>query len=335
VAATVAAEAAAASVAVWAACWVEETDKAMNWRAFAYGAGLTVVLLLIPVRRINTVDGPLPEGTLHCAIPTQDAEFHRSLVKKYADDKGLEFNIVLCRDLSVLDSLRSGNLDLVVANDPPDSLLDGLATSRAFADGSVWAVREDEVEALRHINQWITELTASARFNRMQKRYFSGKTVSLTSISQYDNILRQCADSIGWDWRLLAAVVYHESRFHNDANSSKGALGLMQIRSKRYPEEVLLNPAANIAVGSRYLSKLQDMFTENAAGPTEAIKFALAAYNMGEGKTGQLIDRTLEQGQDASRWDNVKQQLPEHHHTRAYVENVLNTYAYYSKLYPR
>ena len=307
----------------------------MNWRAFAYAAGLTLVLLLIPVRRIRIADAPLPEGTLRCAVPTQDAEFHRSMVKKYADDKGLEFNIVLCRDLSVLDSLRTGALDLVVANNPPDSTLEGLATSRAFADGSVWAVREDEVEALRHINQWITELTASARFNRMQKRYFSGKTVSLTSISQYDNILRQSADSIGWDWRLLAAVTYHESRFHNDANSSKGALGLMQIRSKRYPEEVLLNPAANIRVGSLYLKKLQDMFSDTAADPTESIKFALAAYNMGEGKVGQLIGKTEDLGQDASRWDNVKEQLPEHHHTRAYVENVLNTYAYYSKLYPR
>ena len=307
----------------------------MNRRALAYALALTLVLLLIPVRRTNTLDGPPPEGTLHCAIPTQDAEFHRALVQKYAEDKGLEFDIVLCRDLSVLDSLREGHLDLVVANDPADSLLDGLATSRAFADGSIWAVREDEVEALRHINQWITELTASARFNRMQKRYFSGKTVSLTSISKYDNLLRQSADSIGWDWRLLAAVVYHESRFHNEASSNKGAMGLMQIRSKRYPEEVLMNPAANIAVGSRYLSKLQGMFSENAADPTEAIKFALAAYNMGEGKVGQLIEKAQEQGLDASRWDNVKEMLHEGHHTRAYVDNVLNTYAYYSKVYPR
>ena len=307
----------------------------MDRRTLAYAAALALVLLLIPIRSTKNVVGLPPEGSIRCAIPTHDDAFHRSLVKKYADDKGLDVNIVLCRDLSVLDSLRNGNLDLVVANDPPDSLLDGLATSRAFADGSVWAVREDEVEALRHINQWITELTASARFNRMQKRYFSGKTVSLTSISQYDNILRQSADSIGWDWRLLAAVVYHESRFHNDANSSKGALGLMQIRSKRYPEEVLLNPAANIRVGSLYLSKLQEMFSDTAADPTESVKFALAAYNMGEGKVGQLIGKTEELGQDASRWDNVKEQLPDHHHTRAYVENVLNTYAYYSKLYPR
>jgi len=307
----------------------------MNYKTLAYGTPVVLLLLLIPVRSSKIVNAPPPEETLRCAVPTQDDAFHRSLVNKYADDKGLDISIVLCRDLSVLDSLRQGSLDLVVANDPPDSLLGGLATSRAFADGSVWAVREDEVEALRHINQWITELTASARFNRMQKRYFSGKTVSLTSISRYDNILRNCADSIGWDWRLLAAVVYHESRFHNDASSSKGALGLMQIRSKRYTEEMLLNPSANISVGSRYLKKLEEMFSENASDPVEATKFALAAYNMGEGKVGQLIASTEAEGLDTSRWDNVKQQLPEHHHTRAYVENVLNTYAYYSKVYPR
>ena len=307
----------------------------MNYKTLAYGTPVVLLLLLIPVRSSKIVNAPPPEETLRCAVPTQDDAFHRSLVNKYADDKGLDISIVLCRDLSVLDSLRQGSLDLVVANDPPDSLLGGLATSRAFADGSVWAVREDEVEALRHINQWITELTASARFNRMQKRYFSGKTVSLTSISRYDNILRNCADSIGWDWRLLAAVVYHESRFHNDASSSKGALGLMQIRSKRYTEEMLLNPSANISVGSRYLKKLEEMFSENASDPVEATKFALAAYNMGEGKVGQLIASTEAEGLDTSRWDNVKQQLPEQHHTRAYVENVLNTYAYYSKVYPR
>ena len=307
----------------------------MNGRTLAYATALTLALLLIPVRSYKIVNAPPPEGTLRCAVPTQDDAFHRSLVSKYADDKGLDISVVLCRDLSVLDSLRAGSLDLVVANDPPDSLLSGLATSRSFADGSVWAVREDEVEALRHINQWITELTASARFNRMQKRYFSGKTVSLTSISQYDNILKASADSIGWDWRLLAAVVYHESRFHNDANSSKGALGLMQIRSKKYTEEMLLNPSANIAVGSRYLKRLEDMFSDTAADPVEATKFALAAYNMGEGKVGQLIEQAQAEGLDASRWDNLKTQLPEGHHTRAYVENVLNTYAYYSKLYPR
>lgn len=307
----------------------------MYYRTLAYSAACALVMLLIPISSKNTPWSAPPQEALRCAIPVQDAEFHRSLVKKYAEDKNLQMNIVLARGNFILDSLRSGSLDLAVVNDPPDSALHGLRTSRSFADGSVWAVREDEVEALRHINQWITELTASTRFNRMQKRYFSGKTVNLKSISQYDNLLRASADSIGWDWRLLAAVAYHESRFHNDANSSKGAIGLMQILSDRYSEEMLLNPAVNISVGAHYLKRLENMFSNTAADPHEATSFALAAYNMGEGKLIQLLEKAREEGKDDSHWDSVKNYLPEGHHTRSYVENVLNTYSYYSKVYLR
>lgn len=307
----------------------------MNLRSLAYSAACALVMLLIPVSSNNSPWSAPPQSAIRCTIPVQDAEFHRSLVKKYAEDKNLQVSIVLSQDNFILDSLRHGKLDLAVVNDPPDSALRGLLTSRSFADGSVWAVREDEVEALRHINQWITELTASARFNRMQKRYFSGKTVNLNSISRYDNILRANADSIGWDWRLLAAVTYHESRFRNDANSSRGAIGLMQILSGRYSEEMLLNPAVNISVGARYLEKMEKRFSPTAADPHEATCFALAAYNMGEGKLSQLLERARDEGKDDSRWDSVKNYLPEGHHTRSYVDNVLNTYAYYSKLYPR
>ena len=307
----------------------------MNSRSLIYAVILALLLLLIPVRSFRRIVSIPPEETLRCAIPSQDAAFHRSMLQKYALDKGLEVSVSVFKGEGALDSLRHGALDLVVVCDPSIEQIRGLHTSRAFADGSVWAVREDEVEAIRHINQWITELTASERFNLMQERYFAGKTISLTTISQYDNILRACADSIGWDWRLLAAVVYHESRFNNAASSSKGATGLMQIRSRNYSEEVLLNPATNISVGSRYLLRLEQMFLDQAASPMEAIKFALAAYNMGEGRVGQLLQQAAADGRDATRWDSLKELLPEGHHTRSYVDQVLDTYAYYSKIYPR
>lgn len=273
---------------------------------------------------------PLPsESHYTCMIPREDAAFMRNLVEKYADDINVEITVI--PGDWPLDSLASGAVDLMIVPEETIDIPDNIAFSRAFADGTVWAVRASETEALRHINRWITELTASERFNRMQRRYLSGKPVNLTSISQYDNLIRAAADSIGWDWRLLAAVVYQESRFHNDATSHKGARGLMQILSSRYTAEELANPARNISVGARYLHRLEGMFP--GATPMESIKFALAAYNMGEGKVARLISQAEAQGMDASRWSNVAKLLPQGHHTVSYVNNVLDTYQYYSRVY--
>ena len=152
-------------------------------------------------------------------------------------------------------------------------------------------------------------------------------------LSPYDSLLHACADSIGWDWRMLASVVYHESRFLNHARSYRGALGLMQIHSKRYTDMELLDPATNLQIGSLYLKKLQGMF--DAANPTESINFALAAFNLGEGKVRQLCAATADVGLDPAYWENVSTQLPQGHHTVRYVNDVLNTYAYYSQIYPR
>ena len=136
------------------------------------------------------------------------------------------------------------------------------------------------------------------------------------------------------DWHLIAAVVYHESRFHNEAESERGAVGLMQILSSRYSPEYLLEPSNNITVGTRYLKRLQAMYSSTAANPTEALKFALAAYNIGEGKVWHLITLAREAGEDASRWDAVAaSQLPKGHHTVSYVEKVLDTYADYYRRY--
>ena len=303
----------------------------MTKQALAYAAAATAILLLIPVKSYKRIALPPPEHTLICIISEEDVAFQRNLVQKYAEDINVDLKIKT--KSWPLDSLASGAVDLMVVSEDTSDIPDGVVFSRPFADGTVWAVRTVDTEALRHINRWITELTASERFNRMQKRYLSGKPVNLTSISQYDNLLRQYADSIGWDWRLLAAVVYHESRFHNDATSHKGARGLMQIRSKRYTEEELANPARNLYIGTRYLRRLEKMFP--GATPMESKKFALAAYNFGEGKVSRLITRADTLGLDATRWDKVATLLPEGHHTVSYVTNILDTYAYYSRLYPK
>ena len=42
-------------------------------------------------------------------------------------------------------------------------------------------------------------------------------------ISPYDSLFRAYADTIGWDWKMLAAVAYVESKFDTAATSNVGA----------------------------------------------------------------------------------------------------------------
>ena len=154
-----------------------------------------------------------------------------------------------------------------------------------------------------------------------------------TPLSEYDGLIKAVADSAGWDWRLLASVVYHESRFHNEAQSHRGATWLMQINSARYTEEELLDPRRNLTIGTRYLSALREMFP--AASPLEKLKFSLAAYNLGDGRLRRLISTAAEAGADTLYWDSVAAFLPQGHHTVSYVDKVLSTYEDYAQKYPR
>lgn len=152
------------------------------------------------------------------------------------------------------------------------------------------------------------------------------------SIATYEKLIRQSADDIGWDWRLVAAVVYHESRFNNEAQSGKGATGLMQIHSTRYSPDTLLIPTVNLSIGTAYLRRLENMFP--AASPRDSLKFALAAFNLGDGKVKKLIAEADSAGLDPGRWDQVAHMLPEGHHTVAYVDKVLKTFDDYSRELP-
>ena len=162
---------------------------------------------------------------------------------------------------------------------------------------------------------------------------FSPREPKNPKLLAYEPLLREYADSIGWDWRLLASIVYHESRFTNEAKSHKGATGLMQINSSRYSEESLLNPSFNLYVGTAYLKKLEHMY--NASSALDTLKFALAAYNMGDGNVRRLVTKTQDAGMDATCWDTVALMLPKGHHTVSYVQKVLDSYDSYRRLYPR
>lgn len=134
------------------------------------------------------------------------------------------------------------------------------------------------------------------------------------------------------DPRLIAAVIQAESGFQEDAVSSEGARGLMQLlpstaewiaaktgESDFHPDK-LFEPRYNIAAGSWYLADLLRQFNGNEV-------IALAAYNGGRGH----VQRWLEEG----IWDGSEgglTQIP-FGETRVFVQRVLKNYRSYCDLY--
>lgn len=241
---------------------------------------------------------------------------------------------------SPLDSLLSHATDYIIMDYSDTVERPGIVLSNPVGDrGEIcWVLREENQLLLKTLNSRLNEIAGSEHIKKIRNDHLKGK-YDIGAISRYDKYIRSGADVLGWDWRLLAALIYHESRFHTDAGSGKGAVGLMQIRTRKVSSDSLRDPAVNIAVGTNYLRKLQRLFSPIAADETECTKFVLAAFNAGEGNILRCVGKADGKGADSSRWEEVAEVIPEVRgfrgkETVAYVTNVLDTWADYCRIYP-
>lgn len=165
-----------------------------------------------------------------------------------------------------------------------------------------WALAIGNDSLLADINRWLIPFSKSNRFAVITNKYFQTKKNSFYTnaefspirggmLTPYDDIIKVNAEKIGWDWRLLAALIYQESRFNPDAGSWAGAMGLMQLMpsaAKTFGLEDPFDPEQNIEAGIRYLSRIQKRFAKDTTiTKAELIKFTLASYNVG---MGHVID---------------------------------------------
>lgn len=125
-------------------------------------------------------------------------------------------------------------------------------------------------------------------------------------LSRYDQLIKWHAQSHGLDWRLVAALIQEESGFKPEAVSSKGAIGLMQVRpiaAQDVGESEFSAPSDNIRTGVRYLKRLETMFAPAAEG-RDRLALVLAAYNVGPAHVQDAQFLARHYGFDPYRWDN-------------------------------
>lgn len=128
-------------------------------------------------------------------------------------------------------------------------------------------------------------------------------------LSHYDKYFREASDSLfSWDWKLLAAIAFTESRFDSTAQSEVGACGVMQVmprtlRGVGVPDSLFMNPRRNILAASTLLKELNHIFRRIKA-PEERLSFILASYNAGIGHINDAMRLANKYGRNRYKWEN-------------------------------
>ncbi|OAS21080.1 lytic transglycosylase [Paenibacillus oryzisoli] len=148
----------------------------------------------------------------------------------------------------------------------------------------------------------------------------------------YQQEIKQSAAKHNIDPFLIAAIIRVETNYKYHLESSKGAVGLMQLMPDTadwiaqssnlgpHTQEDLLRVDINIYLGAWYLNWLIKHYNGN-------LIYAIAAYNAGQGNVNKWKNSHVWDGSE----DNIRD-IP-FGETRHYVQRVLYYYEKYTNLY--
>ncbi len=223
----------------------------------------------------------------------------------------------------ILEKVSSGEYEATLVD---EHLLDielgaGVAVRSAFAFDKEYphalAVRAENSELLASLNNYIKQNKDGELYTRLYRKYFNN-SASISrmqrhrlriingekSLSAYDRYVKTYAGKYGFDWRLITAQMYSESRFRPQIRSSAGAIGLMQVTrntGKQLKLRRLTDPETNIHAGVKYMHWLYQRF-ENELPVEDRMWFTLASYNAGLGHVLDARRLAAQQGLNKNRW---------------------------------
>ncbi len=208
---------------------------------------------------------------------------------------------------------------------------DAITAAFLLPDSSAWVVRSGDAEMVHLLSQWIEQFRQTKDYRLNQQRYFQSQVKinarsHYSSLSPYDGLIRKYAKQLGWDWRLLAALVCQESRFRPDLESPRGAYGLMQVMpatAESFGIDSLIDPERNMAAGIKVLQQARRFLKLDSLDRTNQYKFMLAAYNAGYGRITDCRTFAVSQGKNPNSWDEVAAVIPLMRHEVYYSGEVM------------
>ncbi len=191
-----------------------------------------------------------------------------------------------------------------------------ISTAVSFPQNLAWALRKGADHLTHDINLWLIDFQKSKEYKRIYRRYFRSSriekmlqseyfTVKSGKISEYDDLLKEKAKIVDWDWRLLSALISQESNFDPKARSWVGAFGLMQLMPEtayRYDVDSLSSAVDNVEAGVKHLRYLENKLNKTLTDKTDRLKFLLASYNVGLGHVLDARRLAEKNGKNPDQW---------------------------------
>jgi membrane-bound lytic murein transglycosylase F len=250
------------------------------------------------IERLRSLEGEIGDSINIVSVPYESEELIKNVVKG-------EIDYTVCdENVAIVNSTYYPDIDI--------------STPVSFKQNIAWGLRKNNSEKLlKELNRWIDGYRETRSYALLYAKYFkNSRSINIIKsdyyflntgkISRWDDMIRNASRDINWDWRLLASLIYQESRFDPDVESWAGAVGLMQIMpltGKKFGIDIAASPANNIKAGTMYIKQLQKIFEPKIADSQERMKFILASYNAGPGHVLDAMRLAEKNGLDPQKWD--------------------------------
>jgi len=253
-------------------------------------------------------------------------------------------------DEDILEMLNAGLIPLAVVDSHkaefwaqllPNIHLHPEASVRTGGE-IAWAFRKNSPQLAAVVNEFAAKHGKGSGFgNAKFKEYLrntqyvkgASSTEEFRKLLRTIQIFQKYAKQYDFDWLMLAAQGYQESRLDQGVKSRVGALGVMQVMpetGKELDVGDVREIEPNIHAGAKYLRTMMERYFAGAQldGLNRQL-FAFASYNAGPARIAKLRKEAEAQGLDPNVWFNNVEIVASKRIGQETVRYVGNIFKYY------
>lgn len=207
-----------------------------------------------------------------------------------------------------------------------------------------WAIRKDSPQLKVAVNQYVKKIKQGSFLgNVIYNKYLDNtkwlkNALNPNTVKQFNSLallFEQYADQYQFDWLMISAQAYQESRFNNRLVSHMGAVGIMQVLPKTAKEPYInihnfRQLEHNIHAGVKYMDFVHKRyFLRPEITKENQMYFSLAAYNAGPANVRKMRRMAVKHGYNPNVWFNNVEIMARKYVSKEPVHYVANISRYY------